>query len=1234
MNNWSPGKEIVAERDLYIIQRLLGRGGFGVTYLAEAQKSQELIVIKTIDNTSSIKTYAEDVLIKEFTKLTKIDNPYIIKANFFEKIERNWCLFLPYIRGKDLNQYVKKKGALPKAEALKYICQVGEALNYLHHEAELVHRDIKPSNIMLNHDTNQVIVIDFGTAKHFSTSNYHPTTLKIYTPGYSAYEQCIGLTEDICHATDVYSLAATLYFLLTAQTPISVQERLKEDKLIPPKEYNPQISDKLNFGIVQGMAIEAKNRPQSVEDWFELLKIKPLKKKKVTPQKNYHLTKNIKYSFQTEAYNEGKTYYFTLNEREEPIELGNGNYGSVFLGHDKDDKEYAIKILYEYDGSIIEDIIEKRFDSEIKSSRNIRKALGNSNDIPGIVLTLAGTKNFKESPAFNTLKEEIAIERLSQYCLVMEKYEKTLEELLEQGIDKYAIQSSGIIRYDYLEREIFNSELEAKKTINQEVKSEKDREILKNQIYELNGYDLLRCLNPEQRIANILPYLQDIAQGLNYLHKANYLHLDLKPANIFIKSFGKDVRCAIGDLGFLETSQLEPKSLLGKYDQLPLGTIHFRSPEQKQFRDVANVEISNNFARTLIIRDPKFRDTIIEQGDYVIFSKDKTRSYKIKTVKISEQKNVPVLITLELDEAEKNILKPSQQTQANFYKVQGKRTDLFGIGSVAFNLLTCGQSPERFYESINSNYDKESLNVDSLTQYYEKVYSFESNEPGVTKIFEPFKDHKSTEYAPIQIVELILKCMLYKTQNTFFNSSKMERQEPTDILLEQIIDLYKDDGYNRGQIAPFKIVRTDNLLYKGIIPPYPPEKEEKFSDSLQALKKLPVEKYNQRLQQGIWYFYELTKLVKAHLANSSDFYFAEIHPQNIVIRKPNSSNQAKTLDTNFVVYRNKEAYQNDLRSDLVFTKIMMRNYQGNPYVPKPFSNMHREITLEKIKDETSADNYNQYKFRYYFSDNYENQVNINDWIIIKPINQSHNWLFEVVKVEPKNQIIILEFIPNPEISQPNLELLFTSRTNINHELKRCIYYKNINPCLYYLHMLGIYLYNIFFLGIKNNDHELVQNVFNKIQNEQYFINLNEGAVELTFALPELQDHNTSPGFLSRFLKDKEQPTETDKLKPILQFLVKIYLKLSFDDSKNSYYSCDNNKIDVIDAVLDDISELKRKIADLLEIKVAKLECLSIKNKTNNSNSIIDNRDIINSFPSFHNLVFSQIGFGENSEWTD
>ena len=130
-------------------------------------------------------------------------------------------------------------------------------------------------------------------------------------------------------------------------------------------------------------------------------------------------------------------------------------------------------------------------------------------------------------------------------------------------------------------------------------------------------------------------------------------------------------------------------------------------------------------------------------------------------------------------------LQSSQKTQAKFYKKLGKRTDMFGIGAIAFNLITCGESPERFYESMKI-YDTSMSTVAQLINAYEKVAKFESDEPGLVKIFEPFKNQNSNEYAPKEIVELILKCMLYKSLDNFYYEGKAIGKEPTEILLERI----------------------------------------------------------------------------------------------------------------------------------------------------------------------------------------------------------------------------------------------------------------------------------------------------------------------------------------------------------------------------------------------------------------------------------------------------------------
>ena len=789
-NYWQEGDVFIGRKDRYQILKDIGSGGCGVAYLARGQWSQKLFVIKTInDNVNGSRTLKHEVLTNEFANLAGLEHPHIVKVEGYERIGDSWCLFLEHIEGQDLQEYVYKKGSLSEEEALKYIKQIGSALNYLHNEKgkiyqRIIHHDVKPSNIMVRVNSTQAVLIDFGAAR-FYRDEVLGVNQQFYTPGYTPLEPW-----DI-PATDVYALAATLYFLLTGQHPTSSQERYQGKELHLPQYYSSQISDRVNDAIVRGMEMELEDRPNSVSEWLELLE----EVQSSPSPRSYNYTTDIRYSFTTNANNQQNTYYFVLDENDQPVELGNGNYGVVYLihkgGNSRYPNKYAFKVLYKYDNSELNEVIQERFEAEIRSSNEIIDELENFNvrQIPGVVMTIDGTTEFLDSEAYNTFTQLNSIERLSNYALVMELYDKTLEELLEDGINKYAIQSSKLIPHHNLEQRIFTSKAQAKQYIRQQVKDKKEQKNFESKIYELNGYDLLSSLNFAERIATILPYLENITQGLRYLHKAGYLHLDLKPANIFNRELDSTLQSAIGDLGFLQKNHLKPQSLLGKYNRLPLGTLHYRSPEQKYFFDVANVEIKNDTETKLIIRDPIFRETIIERGDYVIFGKYNDKAYKIERIIIELEKNAPVYVYLKTDDSDKIYLKPCKRNQAKFYKIQGKRTDLFGIGAIAFNLITCGESPERFYESIRK-YDTQYSTVDELIGKYESVYSFESSEPGLTKIFEPFQDKNSSEYVPRQIVELILKCMLYKAEDTFYNSSRSNHKEPTAILLEQLKTLH------------------------------------------------------------------------------------------------------------------------------------------------------------------------------------------------------------------------------------------------------------------------------------------------------------------------------------------------------------------------------------------------------------------------------------------------------------
>ncbi|MDJ0688552.1 MAG: hypothetical protein QNJ41_08575 [Xenococcaceae cyanobacterium MO_188.B32] len=412
----------------------------------------------------------------------------------------------------------------------------------------------------------------------------------------------------------------------------------------------------------------------------------------------------------------------------------------------------------------------------------------------------------------------------------------------------------------------------------------------------------------------------------------------------------------------------------------------------------------------------------------------------------------------------------------------------------------------------------------------------------------------------------------------------------------------------------------NNPLMKGDIPgDYPPKEPKKFIDYLEELFTCSTNQYHIRLARGFWYFFNLTKLVEEHLKKPSDFYFTEIHPKKIIFRKIGASQEPKELDTDFVIYNEQINYHNDLRNDLVFTKIMMHNYQGNPYIPSLFSSMRREIILDKIEDrgDFTEQDINRYRYKYSFFDKHESVVKKNDWIIIKQINQSRNFLFRVTSVNPKNKIVELKYIPPTSSNIERSDFDYNSSNLLN----RCIYYKNINPCIYYFHMLGIYLYNIFFLGVnEKNNFELVQRVFDKINIEQYFTILNEEEVKISFS--PLQDKN---------VQKSDALGQSVKLQQIQKLLAHMYLKLTFVNAKDSYYSSYDKDIDRILSVKKDVFVLEEKIADLLGIDLSgKLESYMSDEALEQYSDRLSflNEEETDFFLPFHELVFDSVSIND------
>ncbi|MEA5566455.1 serine/threonine-protein kinase [Anabaena sp. UHCC 0399] len=269
---WNPGRQLFGRR--YIIEKKLGEGGIGITYLAKNKQGQ-LRVIKTLreeilndPRCQPHQTKLKQDFKEEALRLALCRHPHIVEVeNVFDDGDLP-CMAMEYIQGEDLYKRITEKGALPEAEALQYIRQIGDAL-ILVHDKGLLHRDLKPGNIMMRAGKPEAVLIDFGLARQFISGGVQQHTQSL-TPGYAPPEQYAPI-EERGEYIDVYALAATLYSLLTGQLPMPAPARLQNFTMQPPKDLNPSVSDRVNGAIMRGMALNYKFRPQSVQEWFDLL---------------------------------------------------------------------------------------------------------------------------------------------------------------------------------------------------------------------------------------------------------------------------------------------------------------------------------------------------------------------------------------------------------------------------------------------------------------------------------------------------------------------------------------------------------------------------------------------------------------------------------------------------------------------------------------------------------------------------------------------------------------------------------------------------------------------------------------------------------------------------------------------------------------------------------------------------------------------------------------------------
>ena len=235
----------------YEVVNVLGSGGMGDVYLAVQKSMERNVAIKFLRIDRQDKRESIDRFLHEAKLAGNLRHPNIVCVYDVGDVEGRLYYSMEYVEGRDLEQIARSTTIQPH-DAARIIRLCSEAIQYAHDRAVL-HRDIKPSNILIDRLIGDPHITDFGLAKHLKDDpQLTQTGQLIGTPYYMAPEQTSSGMEEVTVATDVYSLGATLYFLLTGVPPFlgknayEILRRVREDAPSSPSATNPAIEKDLD----------------------------------------------------------------------------------------------------------------------------------------------------------------------------------------------------------------------------------------------------------------------------------------------------------------------------------------------------------------------------------------------------------------------------------------------------------------------------------------------------------------------------------------------------------------------------------------------------------------------------------------------------------------------------------------------------------------------------------------------------------------------------------------------------------------------------------------------------------------------------------------------------------------------------------------------------------------------------------------------------------------------------
>lgn len=264
----------------YCIGKVLGAGGFGITYLAYDCQGGGRVAVKELfpgkDAVREQGTYSISVIRgqekyfrhirKRFTDEARIlyqfrNSPDVLKV--YQLFEENNTVYyaMEYLEGTDLKHYMLSYGKQEWSCLSVYIRMVLKTLNTLHRQ-NLIHRDISPDNIFLT-GNGKAVLIDFGSVRCYSNTRGFTTFLKDCFAPLEQYRE---------HGkqgpwTDIYSLSVTMYYALSGVMPPKAPDRIQNDRTQPLQQLCPALPEHVAQGIAKGMAVRQEERFQSVQDY-------------------------------------------------------------------------------------------------------------------------------------------------------------------------------------------------------------------------------------------------------------------------------------------------------------------------------------------------------------------------------------------------------------------------------------------------------------------------------------------------------------------------------------------------------------------------------------------------------------------------------------------------------------------------------------------------------------------------------------------------------------------------------------------------------------------------------------------------------------------------------------------------------------------------------------------------------------------------------------------------------